>query len=301
VTTPLWRRAKAFSYKEPGESIIGRQMKFEILSVLRKYSAILGFLLLICLTLQIASTSYLSLIHKPSELTEVHQENVFKDSWNQMIFYWDTNLTFGIRNFFRPWILLPSPAFNIYSDVLDKAKSNFDDHYAAGYGEVWGYLATTKVHGPIELAGILMVILAGVLFFLVLLIVGAISVMKLARKNIDLYDKADSRTLAEKIKKWLRVSMKDFFILLLFGIFLVLIAGFIEAYISWHILLPIFTEHLEFSIVYLAFLWVFLTWLFFFKLGGMVKLKKYLRTACIMMRSVLFRDYRIGFLILTTF
>ena len=194
-----------------------------------------------------------------------------------MIFYWNNNLNFGIwKGFFRPWILLPLPAFNIYSDSLDKAKSNFNDHYAGGYGEVWGYLATMKLHGPIELTGILMVILACILFWF--LIAGTILVIGLARKNVKSREKAGSRKLAKKIKKWLKVSIGDLYVLLLFGIFLVLIAGPIEAYISWHILLPIFTEHLEISIAYLAFLWVFLTWLFFLKLGGYGQVKKYLRT-----------------------
>jgi len=228
---------------------------------LRHYSFFIGLFFLICSGIKILNTTRLCLAYQPSDVPEMPHENMYTNPWKQTIGYWDTNLNVGISYFRKPLQGL----YLMFWQAYDETRSIFFNHYAHGATEVWGYLATICVHGALESTGILFMTLAGMLLWILI-----ISVIYIVLTTII------SRTSipANRIKLLVIRFCRDLIILMLIGVILIIVAGPIEAYISWPRLLPAFTRKLWLSSMYLVFLLSFFVWIFFIKLGGYENMKR---------------------------
>jgi len=226
---------------------------------LKRYSLVVGLLLIIYLSIKVVNTANLCLAYQPSDVQEVPPENMYTDAWKQTIGYWGNNLGVGGSYFWNPL----SGLSRMFWVAYDQTNSNFFDHYARGAGEVWGRLATINVHGALESTGILLMAVAGVLFWILTIGVIWLALKALAKKVVSSISIPVNRVGPPIVKLF-----GDLVVLFFVGVSLVIIAAPIEAYISWPNILPVFTGHLWLSLIYLAFLYMLVIWLFFVRLAG---------------------------------
>jgi len=236
----------------------------------------MGLLLIIFLGIKVVNTARLCLANQPSDIQEVPPENMYTDAWKQTIGYWKRNLDVGGSYFLNPLGLS-----HIFLSAYDQTNSNFFDHYARGAGEVWGYLATISVHGALESTGALLMTIAGLLFWISIILAIWLALMTITKKVVSRIS-----IPVKKISLHIIQFSKDFIVLILVGIALIIVAGPIEAYISWPHILPAFTGHLWASLVYLAFLFLLIAWIFFIQLGGYGQMKRAGKSAKLLIKRL---------------
>lgn len=236
---------------------------------LKRYSAIIGLLLILFLGIKILNTSYLCLTHESSEIQEVPPENMYTDAWKQTMGYWQNNVGVSFRYLLIPGLGVPRMFWVAY----DQTNSNFKNHYAHGAGEVWGYLATISFHGILESMGAFLMAIAGFLFWPVFLVsIGLAFIIKSAARR--------KLPFVKKVGVFAKFLFIDLCVLISLGILLIFIAGPIEAYLSWPHLLLVFTGHLWLPLMYLTFLFLLVGWLFFAKFGGWIQIKRFWNLIC---------------------
>jgi hypothetical protein len=233
---------------------------------LRRYSAIIGIILIVFLLIKVVNTGYLCLTHSPSDIPEAPPENMYTDSFRQTLGYWGNNLGVGLRGLFLFGLGVPK----LLLSANDQANSNFQNHYSHGVGEVWGYLATISVHGIVECAGIFVMAVAGFLFLPAVLVTLWLAFMTQVWKRRGRWPPS-----VKKVVAFLQRAFSDLSALITLGVILILVAGPIEAYLSWPHLLPVFVDHLWLSLMYFAFLFVLVGWLFFVRFGGWWQVRKF--------------------------
>ncbi len=241
-----------------------RSVTKSVKRTLKRYSLIVGLLLVISLSIKVVNTSYLCLSYQPADIPEKPPENMYTDAWNQTIGYWGNNLTFGTIYFFKPVHGIPK----MFVSAYEKSNSNFTNHYAHGAEKVWGYLTTMNVHGIIEVTGIFLMIISGFLFWAAFLIAIFLALMFLIKGRV-----ARKTSIFKKLGEFGFLRIKEFPYLLSSGMLLIIIAAPIEAYLSWPVFLQIFVGNLWLSLLYSFFLIALVIWLFFIKLGGHEQIK----------------------------
>lgn len=215
----------------------------------------IGAFVLFFLFARIGITGYLLISNESPTVKSVYvfDNRNLENGINNTLFYWNNNLTVGVFSF-----IVPFHEYNNLKHVIDASYSSFSDHYKYGAEVVLGRVATMGVHGVIEVAGISIMVIGGTLFWALLL-------SQLFRTR--------SRKFALKTSVMNKMR-EDSLVSIVIGALLIVIAGPIEAFLSWPYFFRAFSVDLFYSIIGLVILVLVCTWVFFVKLKGWAGIKK---------------------------
>lgn len=214
---------------------------------LKRYSSLIGLFVLIYLSIKIGTTSYLFLTQGSPDVKLVPE---FPES-KQFSWYATHNLTASSASFLPFGTMYVVP--RLFLNYFNGSCSNFSDWRAYGANVVLGRLATISVHGIIEFTGVMLMAVAGFMLWM------WIAIALVTRKIVN--------RASHYVKR-------DFRILLIVGMILIILAAFIEDYLSWPYLFQAFSGDLFYSVIYFEILILFCVWIFFIRLGGWEQIKR---------------------------